>query len=163
MKVNLLRFPQPNTVYRRIIENERLTQKTRMLALAAIQRPTRTNQLPRKAFDLLQEVEVMRECDQFGRCAYGWGTIDLARFVVGRFVLLLVLAKCAKPLLHDMPFRLRCRKFYLVPSRAKSAFKRDLNQELVERFRCWASIKPVPDRHHSLVVHDGVDCGRRRR
>jgi hypothetical protein len=42
MKVNLLRFPQPNTVYRRIIENERLTQKTRMLALAAIQRPTRT-------------------------------------------------------------------------------------------------------------------------
>jgi len=31
MKVNLLRFPQPNTVYRRIIENERLTQKTRML------------------------------------------------------------------------------------------------------------------------------------
>ena len=42
MKVNLLRFPQPNSVYRRIIENERLTQKTRMLALAAIQRPTRT-------------------------------------------------------------------------------------------------------------------------
>jgi hypothetical protein len=42
MKVDLLRFPQPNTVYRRIIENERLTQKTRMLALAAIQRPTRT-------------------------------------------------------------------------------------------------------------------------
>ena len=42
MKVNLLRFSQPNTVYRRIIENERLTQKTRMLALAAIQRPTRT-------------------------------------------------------------------------------------------------------------------------
>jgi hypothetical protein len=42
MKVDLLRFPQPNTVYRRIIENERLTQKARLVALAAIQRPTRT-------------------------------------------------------------------------------------------------------------------------
>jgi hypothetical protein len=42
MKVNLLRFPRPSTVYRRIVENQRLTQKVRLQALAAIQRPTRT-------------------------------------------------------------------------------------------------------------------------
>jgi hypothetical protein len=42
MKVDLLRFPQPSTIYRRIIENPRLTQKVRMQALAALQRPTRT-------------------------------------------------------------------------------------------------------------------------
>jgi hypothetical protein len=42
MKVDLLRFPQPSTVYRRIIENDRLTQKVRLHALAALQRPTRT-------------------------------------------------------------------------------------------------------------------------
>jgi hypothetical protein len=34
MKVDLVRFPQPNTVYRRIIENERLTQKVRLQALS---------------------------------------------------------------------------------------------------------------------------------
>jgi hypothetical protein len=42
MKENLLRFPKPSTVYRRIIENDRLTQKVRLQALAALQRPTRT-------------------------------------------------------------------------------------------------------------------------
>jgi hypothetical protein len=37
-----------------------------------------TNQLLWKAFDLLQEVEIMRESDQFGRRAYGWRTVHLA-------------------------------------------------------------------------------------
>jgi hypothetical protein len=37
-----VRYPQPDTVNRRIAENKQLSQKTRMKALAAIQRPTRT-------------------------------------------------------------------------------------------------------------------------
>jgi hypothetical protein len=49
-------------------------------------------QLPWKTFDLLQEIQIMRECDQFGRRTYGWRTVDLSRFVVGRLVLLLILA-----------------------------------------------------------------------
>jgi hypothetical protein len=36
------RFPSPDTVYDRIIKNERLTQKTRLAALTAITRPSRT-------------------------------------------------------------------------------------------------------------------------
>jgi hypothetical protein len=37
-----VRYPQPDTVNKRIAENARLSQKARMKALAAIQRPTRT-------------------------------------------------------------------------------------------------------------------------
>jgi len=37
-----MRFPTTDTVNKRIAENQRASQKTRLRALAAIQRPTRT-------------------------------------------------------------------------------------------------------------------------
>lgn len=35
-----MRYPEADTIHRQIVENERLTQKTRLLALAAITRPS---------------------------------------------------------------------------------------------------------------------------